>query len=54
MTPNAFDYIEYGGHIWVEDAKSLVLDENGKGGGLAGILDDKLPRTARGRESEPF
>lgn len=53
-TPNVFDYIEYGGHIWLGDVKDLVLDEDKKGGGLAGILNDGLPRTVRGRQSEPF
>jgi len=33
----------------------LVLDEEGKGGGLAGLMgSDGLSRTARGRNSQPF
>lgn len=53
-TPNVFDFIEFNGHIWVEDAASLVLDEGGKGGGLTGIINDGLPRTIRSRDSKPF
>jgi hypothetical protein len=33
---------------------TLVLDEEEKGGGLAGIMQDGLPRTRRSRDSEPF
>ncbi|CAG7846667.1 SubName: Full=Uncharacterized protein {ECO:0000313/EMBL:CCA77797.1} [Serendipita indica DSM 11827] len=53
-TPNLFDYIEMIGHIWLEDAKDLVLDEAGKGGGLAGIMTDGGYRTKQGSKSEPF
>jgi hypothetical protein len=53
-TPNVFDFIEFNGHIWLEDTKTLVLDEQGKGGGLAGVMNDGLQRTVRSRDSQPF
>jgi hypothetical protein len=53
-TPNVFDFIEFNAHIWLEDTTTLVLDEEGKGGGLAGVMQDGLPRTMRSRDSEPF
>lgn len=53
-TPNIYDYIEYNAHIWVEDARRLVLDEAGRGGGLATIMDDGLPRWKQSRGGEPF
>ncbi|KIM26078.1 hypothetical protein M408DRAFT_330843 [Serendipita vermifera MAFF 305830] len=53
-TPNVFDFIEFNGHIWVEDAASLVLDEAGKGGGLTGVLVDGLPRSVQSRGTKPF
>jgi hypothetical protein len=52
-TPNVFDYVEIDDHIWVEDVSSLRLDEEGKGGGLATILEDGLPRAMRERGSAP-
>jgi hypothetical protein len=53
-TPNVFDFIEFNAHIWLEDTMTLVLDEEGKGGGLAGVMQDGLPRTVRSRDSQPF
>ncbi|KIM28839.1 hypothetical protein M408DRAFT_134073 [Serendipita vermifera MAFF 305830] len=53
-TPNLFDFLEYTDHLWIEDASNLVLDEQGKGGGLAGILNDGLPKFMRGRDGEKF
>ena len=53
-TPNLFDYVEMIGHVWVEDAKELVLDEAGKGGGLAGIMTDGGYRTKQGSKSGSF
>jgi hypothetical protein len=53
-TPNVFDFIEFNAHIWLEDTMTLVLDEDGKGGGLAGVMQDGLPRTVRSRDSELF
>jgi len=50
-TPNAFDFVELTEHIWLEDTASLVLDQGGKGGGLAGVMNDGLPRQAKGRSS---
>ncbi|PVG02224.1 hypothetical protein CPB86DRAFT_615287 [Serendipita vermifera] len=52
-TSNVFDYVEIGDHIWVEDVSSLRLDKEGKGGGIAAILEDGLPRTVRERGSTP-
>lgn len=52
--PNLFDFLEYTDHLWIEDASNLVLDEQGKGGGLAGILNDGLPKFMRGRDGEKF
>ncbi|PVG02225.1 hypothetical protein CPB86DRAFT_780646, partial [Serendipita vermifera] len=49
--PNVFDYVEIYGHIWLEDVSSLVLDEAGKGGGIAGLIDDGLSRARRERGS---
>ena len=47
-TPNLFDYVEMIGHVWVEDAKELVLDEAGKGGGASGNHDRwRLPYETR-------
>ena len=53
-TPHVFDFIEFTDHAWLDDAATLVLDEEGRGGGLAGIMDDGLPRTKKGRNSEPW
>jgi len=53
-TPNVFDYVEFNGHIWVEDVRHLVLDETGKGGGLTTIMNDGLPLWKQNREGEPF
>jgi hypothetical protein len=53
-TPNVFDYVEFNGHIWVEDARHLVLDEAEKGGGLATIMNDGLPRSKQSRSGELF
>jgi hypothetical protein len=50
-TLNVFDYVEIDDHIWLEDVSSLRLDEEGKGGGLATILEDGLPRAMRERGS---
>ncbi|KAG8834437.1 hypothetical protein FRC18_002027 [Serendipita sp. 400] len=53
-TPRLFDYFELVGHIWVEDASDIILDEDGKGGGLATILNDGLPRTKQDSASEAY
>lgn len=53
-TPNLFDFVEFTDHIWLDDAAGLVLDEQGKGGGLAGIMNDGLPRTKKNRDSDPW
>ncbi|KAG9054956.1 hypothetical protein FS842_003697 [Serendipita sp. 407] len=53
-TPRLFDYFELVGHIWVEDAADIILDEDGKGGGLATILNDGLPRTKQDSASEAY
>lgn len=53
-TPNLFDYVEFNGHIWVEDARHLVLNEVGKGGGLATIMTDGLPRSKQSRDGDLF
>ncbi|PVG02226.1 hypothetical protein CPB86DRAFT_823068 [Serendipita vermifera] len=52
--PNVFDYIEYKNHTWVEDASSLILDEAGRGGGLAPLLNDGLPKTKRNGSSGEY
>jgi hypothetical protein len=53
-TPNVVDYIEINSHIWLEDAASLVLDETGKGGGIAGLINDGLSRARRERGSTAY
>jgi len=53
-TPNVFDHVEFNGHIWVEDARHLVLDEAEKGGGLTTVMNDGLPRSKESRGGELF
>ncbi|KAG8802809.1 hypothetical protein FRC16_008625 [Serendipita sp. 398] len=53
-TPDISDYIEPVAHIWVEDAADIILDEHGKGGGLASICNDGLPRRKQDTESEVY
>lgn len=54
VTPNLSDFLEFTDHLWVEDVITLVLDEAGKGGGLAGVLNDGLPKFMRDRSSQKF
>ena len=51
-TLNLFDFIEFTDHIWLDDVATFSLDKEGKGGGLAGIMEDGLPRTKKGRNSD--
>ncbi|KAG8817861.1 hypothetical protein FRC19_011037 [Serendipita sp. 401] len=53
-TPRLFDYFELVNHVWVEDAADIVLDKDGKGGGLATIFNDDLPRMKRDSASEAY
>lgn len=53
-TPCVYDYIEYDEHTWVEDVRHLILDNSGKGGGLATLMDDGVPKWKLSSDGEPF